>query len=139
MNPYKEDWKNDYFNLYIKSSLQGKKLFEFPEVETANGLTDYICNLITLTGNYANRINSAGRVIKSKYGSVYIPTKTYKGTADIHACINGKHVSIEVKIGKDRQSLDQKKEEKRITNAKGIYMIVKDAESFYYALKFLLT
>ena len=40
MKPYKEYWKNDYFNLWQKSNFKDKKLFKFPEVSTANGLTE---------------------------------------------------------------------------------------------------
>ena len=61
-----------------------------------------------------------------------------KGTADISAtipiyaaCKIGLSVKIEVKIGKDRQSEDQKKYEKSIINAGGVYYIAKDFNSFY--------
>lgn len=52
------------------------------------------------------------------------------GTADISATIWGRSVKIEVKIGNDKQSQDQKNYQKSIENAKGYYLIVKDFDSF---------
>lgn len=61
-----------------------------------------------------------------------------RGTADIHAIIKGKAVKIEVKIGKDRQSIFQKEYQKNVEKAGGIYYIAKDFDSFYewYNLNF---
>jgi hypothetical protein len=61
----------------------------------------------------------------------YLPSATKRGTADIHAIIKGFHVSIEVKIGSDRQSEDQKLEQGRIERAGGKYWIVKTPEEFF--------
>ena len=54
-----------------------------------------------------------------------------KGTADISATIKSLSVKIEVKIGNDRQSEEQKQYEQSIKNAGGYYFIAKDFESFY--------
>ncbi len=61
----------------------------------------------------------------------FIPSTTKRGTADIHCVINGKHVSIEIKIGKDRMSEHQVKEQQRITSAGGIYIVIHTIEEFF--------
>lgn len=53
-----------------------------------------------------------------------------KGSADIHAIIQGRAASIEVKIGSDTMGPDQIKEQQRITGAGGLYFIASDMPSF---------
>lgn len=108
--------------------------------KTANGLTKCVIDFLTFSGHYANRINVQGtpRVEKIKTASgfsmdklTFTPSTTNKGTADIHSIINGKPVSIEIKIGADKQSEHQRKEQARIEQAGGIYLIVKDFPTFH--------
>lgn len=140
---YRSNWQVDYaiaYDLHYQRdypSVWKNKLtpvVKFPKVETANGLTRFVIDMITWNGGYANRITSAGRVL----GGKYIPSTTRKGTADIHAIINGQHWSIEIKIGKDKMSEHQNDERNRVMKAGGNYMIVKDADSFCTALKIIL-
>lgn len=95
----------------------------------ANGLTKAIIDFIDLSGGWATRISVEGRYIESL--GKRIPSSVKKGTADIHAVYKGKHLSIEVKIGKDRQSDEQKAVEKSITSAGGHYFIAKTFEDFH--------
>jgi len=91
------------------------------EDKTANGLTKCIIEFLQLSNHQAERINTMGRPIdnRKQVTDVIGRTKTIgsmtwgkstatKGSADISATIQGKSVKIEVKIGKDRQSQDQK-------------------------------
>jgi len=128
---YELHYQRDYPNVY-KNKLM--PVCKFPKVETANGLTRFVLDMINWNGGYANRISSAGRVV----GGKYIPSTTRKGTADIHAIINGQHWSIEIKIGKDKMSEYQYEERDRVQKAGGNYMIVKDADSFCTALELIL-
>lgn len=113
----------------------------------ANGLTKCIIDFLNHSGHQAERISSMGRVIdnskvvedvlgrKRTIGSKkYIKGTSTNGTADISSIILGKSVKIEVKIGKDRQSSDQKKYEQATIKAGGIYWIAKDFDMFidYY-------
>ena len=95
----------------------------------ANSLTKAIIDFIDLSGGWATRISVEGRYIESL--GKRIPSSVKKGTADIHAVYNGKHLSIEVKIGKDRQSDEQKAVEKSVTKAGGYYFIAKTFEDFH--------
>ncbi len=110
---------------------------------TANGLTKCIIEYIKIKGGQAERINTTGtpvvergengrRLVSWRYGN------TTKGSADISATIKGLSVKIEVKIGSDRQSPEQKKYQQEIENAGGIYYIARNFADFvkWYDEKF---
>jgi len=106
---------------------------------SANALTRCIVDYLTFNGCYANRINSMGvariEKIKLAFGRTiekvrYTSSATNLGTGDIHAIINGRHATIEVKYGRDTQSDKQKDEQGRIEKAGGLYFIAKDMQSF---------
>lgn len=112
--------------------------------KTANGLTKCIIDFIELTGGQAERINNTGRQIDNRktysdtlgnsrtIGSMkWIKGTGTNGTSDISATIQGKSVKVEVKIGADKQSDQQKAYQKKIESAGGIYLIAKSFESFY--------
>jgi hypothetical protein len=62
----------------------------------------------------------------------YIKTGAAKGQADIASAIYGCAVHWEVKFSKsDRQSADQKRFEKHVTEAGGFYFIVRNVDEFY--------
>ena len=112
---------------------------------TSSGLTASIIDYLNLIdGCHAERISNEGRTIDTRkmttnvvgqvrqIGSIKrIKSSMQLGTADISATILGRSVKIEVKIGNDRQSLDQKEYQRQIENAKGYYVIAKDFEGFY--------
>jgi len=99
--------------------------------KTANQLTQAVIAYIRLSGGYAERINTMGRIIKTKANKqVYIPTTGTRGSADISAVVNGRAIRIEVKIGADRQSDKQKQYQMKVEQSGGIYMIVKTYEDF---------
>lgn len=131
--------KRDYPNLPDKARVMPKY-----EDQTANGLTKCIIAFLNMTdGCHAERISSEGRVIDDRQTIVNVIGQTVTkgtikrikssgqiGTADISATILGRSVKIEVKIGNDRQSQNQKEYQKSIENAKGYYIISKSFESF---------
>ena len=111
--------------------------------KTANGLTRCIIDYLQLSNHQAERINTMGRPIdnRKQVTDVLGRTKTIgsmtwgkstatKGSADISATINGRSVKIEVKIGKDRQSMDQKIYQQNIEKSGGQYWIVKNFDDF---------
>lgn len=104
----------------------------YPKTQTANGLTKYITQFLTWKGHRATRISSAGRVV----GGKYIPGSTRRGSADISSTIAGRSVMFEVKIGSDRPSPYQLKEQEREEAAGGKYYFIKTVEQFLdvYAL-----
>jgi len=97
--------------------------------KTANGLTRMIIDYIKFIGGYAVRINTQGQY-SEKLGK-WIKGSTERGTADIMGCYNGRHFSIEVKIGYDTQSSDQLKICKRVEAAGGCYYVSRRFGNFY--------
>lgn len=113
------------------------------EDRTANGLSRCIIDFIQLNGGQAERINCTGRYIdnsqvftdvvgrtRSIGSGRWIPTSGSKGTADISATIRGRSVKIEVKIGKDRMSEDQRNYQQKIEAAGGLYFIARNFTEF---------
>jgi hypothetical protein len=113
------------------------------EDKTANGLTKCIIEFLQLSNHQAERINTMGRPIdnRKQVTDVIGRTKTIgsmtwgkstatKGSADISATIQGRSVKIEVKIGKDRQSQDQKIYQENIEKSGGQYWIAKNFDDF---------
>jgi len=110
--------------------------------KTANGLTQCIVKFLDMSGHQAERINTMGvyrgpNKVRDVDGSIrivgkgrYTKSTGTKGSADISATINGKSVKIEVKIGKDRQSDDQKIYQEKIERAGGLYFIAKNFDEF---------
>lgn len=94
---------------------------------TANGLTRMIVDYVTLSGGWATRVTTTGQMRHGRW--IYGTTK--QGTADVHAVYRGLHLSIEVKIGKDRQSPYQKKVEAEVNAAGGHYFLAKNFQGFY--------
>ena len=111
--------------------------------DSTNSLTRCVVDFIILSGYQAERISNTGTYIDgtSKFTDVlgntrtvgsgkYIPGSGTNGTADISATIRGRSVKIEIKFGKDRQSEAQKRYQAAIEKAGGIYIIVKEMDSF---------
>jgi len=107
---------------------------------SANNLTKCIIFYIKNTNGQAERISNqgqyrAGRSIETVSGMRQMPGKWTpgqgtKGTADISATIRGRSVKIEVKYGNDVQSQAQKEYQAAIERAGGVYIIVRDFDSF---------
>lgn len=117
----------------------------------ANELTQCILKFCKYKGYQAERISNTGRMIdnskvvtdilghKRRIGSIdYIKGTGTNGTADISSTIPvniggrkiGMSVKIEVKYGRDVQSPDQKKYQKMIEEAGGVYIIVRTFDDF---------
>ena len=94
----------------------------------ANALTDAVIKYIKLNGGIAYRINNMG-VWDAKLGK-FRTSGTKKGIPDIIGIYKGNFISIEIKIGSDRQSEDQKEREAEIKEAGGEYWIAKDFDKF---------
>lgn len=111
--------------------------------KTANGLTKAIIKWFDVEGWQAERISVTGRMLdkrkvvsdvlghKRVIGSTqYIPSSMRKGSADISCIFHGKALKLEVKIGRDRQSDNQKKYQADIERSGGVYWIVTSWEDF---------
>jgi len=101
--------------------------------DSANGLTKCITRWLELNGYFAGRVNTTG-TYNQKLGK-FIHSCSRKGMADITAVINGKHVSIEVKYGKDRLRCEQMKVKHEIEQAGGIYIVASSFDNFLEQIK----
>ena len=112
--------------------------------KTANGLTQCIIEWLRLNNCQAERINNTGRQLDNRKvvedcmgfrktigSSRWIKGTGSNGTADISATIKGRSLKIEVKIGSDKQSQDQKEYQQSVESAGGVYIVAKDFQSFY--------
>lgn len=96
---------------------------------TANELTKTIIfDMYWVREGLAYRINN-GAIYDTKR-QVYRKGVQRKGIPDIIGIINGRFIGIEVKIGRDRQSADQKEIEKEIKEAGGVYFIAKSYDDY---------
>jgi len=101
------------------------KTTKYKPKSLANVLTKAIIDYITLNGGVAWRINNVAVVMPDgtrRAGGMV------RGIADIHACISGRHISIEVKIGKDKQSPEQIAMQESIEKAGGLYLVAKNMQ-----------
>lgn len=112
---------------------------DYPKVNTANGLTQMIEKFLNWSGYRCTRVNTMGRVVESKEKGIggtfsskkYIPSTTRRGTADLSSTVNGRSVMFEVKIGKDRPSEYQLKEQAKERRAGGVYEFVSTPNDFF--------
>ena len=133
-----EQWfRAQYPNAYKDGFYLEPKI---PKIDSANGLTTFICNYLAWMGHRATRINVMGRLIDgvekqpsgAKIGvKKWLPSSTRKGTADISATIKGRSVMIEIKVGRDKPRPDQLTEQIRERKAGGIYEFIGTPEQFF--------
>lgn len=94
----------------------------------ATELTLKIVEFINSKHYYATRIVTAG--IYDEKEQRWKRSGTDRGTADIHACINGQHISIEIKCNRDQLRKKQIEVKQRIEIAGGYYWEIKTFEQF---------
>ena len=102
--------------------------------KTSNDLTrTIIWDMYWVREGVAYRINN-GAVYDKKRG-IYRKGIQRKGIPDIIGIINGQFIGIEVKIGKDKQSAEQKEIQKEIIESGGIYFIAKSYDDYLNKIK----
>jgi len=92
-----------------------------------NSLTAQIVHYVELRGGFAQRINVGGIY---REGLGHIRSGATVGVPDLIAVFEGLYFGIEIKTGNDRQSEAQKKVQERTQQAKGVYLIARDFDSF---------
>ncbi len=126
-----------------------------PKIKTANGLTKFITNFLLWSGHHGERTNNMGVPVKKfrpkfniwsgqtemlNNGIEWRNGNGTKGSSDIKGHINNpKHqfpipIYVEVKIGRDKMSNDQKEYQHNVTKSAALYCVVKtpnDWFSFY--------
>ncbi len=131
-------WEDDIRRHPSMAATFPKSYFPKPKLsdKTANGLTQCIEKYIRLHGGQVERIvvmgkpvverDNRGRVINCRF----VKSQMTIGTADISATIHGRSVKIEVKIGSDRQSEEQRRYQRQVEAAGGLYYIAHTFDDF---------
>ena len=125
---------------------------KMPNVNKANGLTQFIVNYLNWIGHHAERTNNLGIPKKKTFQKFNIFTQQMvtidngvewtkgngtKGSSDIKGHIrNPKHAFsipfyIEIKVGKDRLSDDQKNYGTKVNATGALYTVVKTIDDFF--------
>lgn len=102
----------------------------------SNLLTEQVVGHILKDGWSASRINTTGIWVEEK--QCFISGGGRNGFSDVCACIKGRAVAIEIKIGDDEPNKDQLDFAIEWVNAGGIYLIIKTEEQFLFNYNFLL-
>lgn len=95
---------------------------------SANNVTKAIIAYTRLRGGFATRINTQGQYDPRL--KIWRPGSTVKGMSDILIVFEGIPIFVEVKVGKDKQSKEQKAFEESVTKAGGLYFVARDIETF---------
>jgi hypothetical protein len=107
-------------------------------VTDTNGITKLIVDYLRYVygSSSIRRISSEG---KYRVGIGYIRSEN-KGLSDIEGIVNGKFLSLELKIGKDKQRDSQKARQIEVENDGGIYYLCKwiDFETFQTEIQNLI-
>jgi len=101
--------------------------------DSANGLTKCIVAWLELHGYFAGRVNTTGTY--SRRLGKYIYSGSRKGMSDITGVIDGRHVSIEVKFGRDRMRPEQLRVKREIEQAGGYYIVASTFDNFLEQIK----
>ena len=100
--------------------------------KTAHELEKCIINYCHLFGVFAEKVQSMGRTI-FKGQPIFVRNSNTTGQADLSLIINGKAVKVEVKCkwtGDRYQNEAQKRYQKNVERAGGIYVIIRDFAQF---------
>ena len=128
----------------LKEAVKARKQAQFPTVppyaittpnyedRTANGLTRCIIDFLnSQDGCRCFRISNEGVMRTNENGKSFrVQSSMQNGISDLVSSVWGRFVSIEIKIGNDRQSEAQKEYQSQIENARGYYVIVRDFKGF---------
>ena len=123
-----EEWAMFRAEILSKTARPARKP-KAPKTVTANDLTRQIIRFIRQDPDaFATRLNSTG--IYRADLKKYVPSQQVAGMPDIYACVNGRAVHIEVKVGKDSVSPDQAETIADLTKAGAWVFVAHDFDSF---------
>lgn len=116
-------------NAFAASGGYDMKIKNYNDADS-NGLTNAIIDYLKFKGHYGNRTNTVGIVRKVNGKAIYTPSTSNRGVSDVTAIVGSVFVGIEIKIGRDKMSIDQHKEQKRVESAGGKYFVATSMPSF---------
>ena len=104
----------------------------------ANGLTRAVVDYLNLSGHFATRLQSTG-TYRADLGK-YVPSQQRRGMPDVFAVVDSRAVLIEIKVGRDTLSSDQKQTLADLKRAGASCYVAQDFQGFYdwFAGEFLI-
>ncbi|MBD2705372.1 VRR-NUC domain-containing protein [Spirosoma sp. BT702] len=96
--------------------------------ESANALTRRIVEHIRNRGHFATRLQSTGTYRDDL--KKFVPSQQRLGLPDVMAVVGGRSAFIEIKVGRDTLSKDQKKAIAELQQAGAAVFIAHDFDSF---------
>lgn len=123
--------ENEYHACKVLKTPSHKKIY-FSD-KTAPELEKCIIAYTFLKGHFAEKVQSMGRTIYKDDKPIYVRNSNTTGQADLSLIVNGKAIKVEVKCKwtKDRyQNEAQKKYQRKVLKAKGIYLIIREFAEF---------
>lgn len=97
--------------------------------KSANELTRAVVDWFGFQGQFATRLQSTGTYREDL--KRYVPSQQRRGLPDVFAVINGRAVHVEVKVGNDRLSDDQKEAIKALQAAGAAVHVVGTFQQFF--------
>lgn len=97
--------------------------------KSANGLTHCVIDWFALNGHFSTRLQSTGQYRDDL--KKFVPSQQRTGLPDVFAVVNGRAVFVEVKIGKDRLSVDQKQAISDLERAGASVYVCRNFQEFY--------
>lgn len=91
-------------------------------------MTKSVIKYLEYNSHFVSRIQSQGQYHPKL--KRWITSKVKRGIGDIIACIRGEFVMIEIKYGKDRQSVYQKSVQYQVLSSGGHYWLIKTFDDF---------
>lgn len=136
LQAHEADFKTRYPQAYADNHYCKPKM---PDVKKSNGLQKAIENFINWSGYRATRVNVIGQLadktVTTESGLRFTEKRytraTRRGQADISSTINGKSVMWEIKIGRDKPSEHQLREQAKERRAGGEYFFIYTIEQFF--------
>lgn len=99
-----------------------------PKAESANALTKRIVEHIRNRGHFATRLQSTGTYREDL--KKFVPSQQRVGLPDVMAVISSQATFIEIKVGRDRLSADQKSAIAELEKAGALVFVAQDFDSF---------
>ncbi|MBD2752026.1 VRR-NUC domain-containing protein [Spirosoma validum] len=108
-----------------------------PKTESANALTRRIITHIRNRGHFATRLSSTGTFREDL--KKFVPSQQRTGLPDILAVVESRACFVEVKVGRDTLSPDQKKAIAELESAGAAVFVAHDFDSFadWFTAQFL--
>lgn len=144
----KEPWRKRYIEVYNQYQDRewaaavkdhGYNSPTWPKYKTHNGLIQFMVKFLTYAGHRATKISTTGRLVeglqKQASGTVLTVKKwqhgsTRRGTADVSSTIRGRSCMFDAKVGSDKPSEYQLREQALEQQAGGFYFFISTPEEF---------